>query len=283
MWSNSDHLCMGSDPTVGNAPVVINTLCDRTSPLGSPVDQWAIATDSTGSPVTYSASGLPPGLSINAATGEITGSTQATGYNDVHITATDAAGHSASSRFWWGFYSYGMMGCSPIEQLIDAGFENGSAVVDGTGMTDAWHPSGYNVITASTTHTAHTGSWYAWLGQDTASDDSIEQFVETTPGYSTATFSFWLDIATTNPATTPADTLQLVLYDQYSGNEIGVVKTWSNLDATNGYQRQSIDLTPFVNQGLGFGSTVGVKLVSHESGTAAQTAFLVDDASFNLY
>jgi hypothetical protein len=273
---------MGSDPLVTNPALVISTLCNRTSPQGVAVDVPAIATDTASSPVTYSATGLPSGISINPRTGEMTGSTKANGYKSVNVTATDAAGNKASTQFWWGFFGYGQMGCAGVEQLIDAGFENGSATVDGTGMTDVWHPSGFNVITPSSAHAPHSGSWYAWLGQNTTSDDSIEQFVETTPGYTQASFSFWLDIATAAPKTSASDTLQLVLYDQYSGNEIGVVKTWSNLDAAAGYRYQSVDLTPFVHQGLGFASTVGVKLVSHEGGTAATTAFLVDDASFRL-
>ncbi|MEY9929699.1 hypothetical protein ABH926_004339 [Catenulispora sp. GP43] len=281
-WSNNDHLCMGSDPVYTNKPLLLSTPCDQTARPGSPVLLPVIATDTASSPITYRASGLPAGLSQDPATGVITGSTQATGYQHVTLTAADVAGNSDSVSFWWGFYGYGQTGCIGIEQLLDGGFENGSATVDGTAMTANWNPSAYNIITPSTLHQAHSGSWYAWLGQDTAADDSIVQWVETTPGTTGATFSFWLNVDSANPAATGQDTLELQLWDQFSRKEIGVVKTWTNLDRTNGYQQQVVDLTPWVNEGLGFGSTVGVKLVSHEAGSVAQTAFLVDDASFKL-
>jgi hypothetical protein len=47
-------------------------------------------------PFTYSATGLPAGLSIAAATGAITGTPTAAGTSDVSITARDAAGTTAT-------------------------------------------------------------------------------------------------------------------------------------------------------------------------------------------
>lgn len=278
LWSNTDHLCMASDPVYTNPPVVLSTMCDRIDAPNTPVSIPAVAVDSAGSAVGYSATGLPGGLSINAATGVISGTAAATnGYQRVTVNATDTSGKTASTGFWESVTSAGQPGCGGIEQLTDAGFENGSADVDHTVMTDAWSPSGYNVITPSSLHAPHSGSWYAWLGQDTGAD-SITNYLDTYPGYSSATFSFWLDTETTNTSSSAPDTLSLVAVDQYTGQPLGTVRTWSSQNPTNGYQQQSVDLSPFISQ-VGWGATIGLQLVSHESGLTPTTAFLIDDTS----
>ncbi|GAA1248886.1 hypothetical protein GCM10009665_44690 [Kitasatospora nipponensis] len=284
LWSNEEHLCVGASagPVHTNPPVVLSTMCDRTDPPNTPVSIPAVAVDNTGSTVSYSATGLPQGLSINAATGVITGSAAATtGYTRITVTATDAAGKSASTGFWEGLFAGGQHGCGAIEQLINPGFENGSADVDHTVMTDSWSPNGYNLVTPSSLHSPHSGSWYAWLGQNTDQDDSITTYVNDYPGYQNESFSFWLDTETTNTTSTP-DTLSLVVIDQYTQKPLGTVKTWSSKGAAAGYQQQSVDLTPFLNQ-VGWGTTLGVQLVAHESGSTPSTAFLIDDASVREY
>ncbi|HEX4221052.1 MAG TPA: glycoside hydrolase family 3 C-terminal domain-containing protein, partial [Pseudonocardiaceae bacterium] len=55
----------------------------------------------SGQTLTYSASGLPAGESINASTGQISGSASATGSSTVTVTATDGTGASGSTTFVW--------------------------------------------------------------------------------------------------------------------------------------------------------------------------------------
>ncbi|MGW3045490.1 Ig domain-containing protein [Kitasatospora sp. NPDC001159] len=271
-WSNYDHACVGTDPLFTNPALLLTKPCDQTAPPGRPVDTQLLVSDTASRTISYSAKGLQPGLTINPATGRITGSTEATGWKNVTVAATDDKGNSQSQSFWYGFFPNGQYGCLPIEQLNDPGFENATA------DHGVWNPSSYNIITPSTAHQPHSGTTYAWLGQNVTSDDSITQWVETTPGYSKEFFSFWLDITGTSTANFAADTLSLQLYDQYSGNQIATVKTWSNLEATNGYQQVVLDLTPYV--AAEFGSTVGIRLASHS--TTGKTAFLIDDASVKL-
>ena len=84
-------------------------LTDRTDTDGEPVDlplAPAFA-DRDGDALVFSASGLPAGLAIDAATGRVTGvlaadaSTVNGGAYSVVVTATDAAGASTSSSFTW--------------------------------------------------------------------------------------------------------------------------------------------------------------------------------------
>jgi hypothetical protein len=59
------------------------------------------AASSGGHPLTFTAAGLPPGLSINAATGLITGTSRSTGSYTVTVTAADTTGDSAAATFSW--------------------------------------------------------------------------------------------------------------------------------------------------------------------------------------
>jgi hypothetical protein len=52
-------------------------------------------------PYTWSATGLPPGLSINASTGLISGVGTTVGTYTVGVTARDTAGGSGSTQFTW--------------------------------------------------------------------------------------------------------------------------------------------------------------------------------------
>ncbi|MFE0463289.1 Ig domain-containing protein [Kitasatospora sp. NPDC058965] len=276
-WDNDRHTCSAAHPVVANSPLVVSTMCDRTAPPGQSVELPVIASSTASDRLEYRATGLPRGLHIDRRTGVIRGRTDQLGYHDVTVTVRDGAGNQAATRFWYGFYGYGEYGCLGIEQFVDPGFE---VPLDKKGNYPGWWgPSGPGVITQSTAHQPRSGAGYAWLGHSAATDDSLAQGVETTPGYTRASLSFWLHVDSANTAPDNRDTLTLELDDQYSGRQIAVLRTWSNLDATSGYVPVSIDLTPYV--AAEFGSTVIVRFSAHEVG-AAQTAFLIDDTSFHL-
>ncbi len=75
--------------TVGDAPEITSA-----SSIGGTEDAvFSFFVTATGlAPITYSATGLPSGLSINSATGEITGTPTASGITVATITATNALG-----------------------------------------------------------------------------------------------------------------------------------------------------------------------------------------------
>ncbi len=54
--------------------------------------------------LTYSATGLPGGLSIDPGTGAVTGSPSPPGSSAVTVTATDGSGHTGSASFTWDVY-----------------------------------------------------------------------------------------------------------------------------------------------------------------------------------
>jgi GH25 family lysozyme M1 (1,4-beta-N-acetylmuramidase) len=83
------------------SPITITPQASQSTVLGFPVSIQIKATDpNTGtSGPAFSATGLPPGTSISAATGLISGWPSALGSYSVKVTATDGLGASASTSF----------------------------------------------------------------------------------------------------------------------------------------------------------------------------------------
>ncbi|WP_233289470.1 putative Ig domain-containing protein, partial [Kitasatospora sp. MBT63] len=138
-------------------------------------------------PLTYSATGLPTGLSINASTGKITGTVTTAGTSNVVVTAKDTANKTGTASFTWTVNTGGGGGCTPTQLLGNAGFETGSAA--------PWTTTS-GVVDNSASQAAHSGSWKAWMnGYGSAHTDSASQTV-TIPAGCKATLSYWLHIDT---------------------------------------------------------------------------------------
>jgi endo-1,4-beta-xylanase len=86
--------------STGNTVTVTNPGA-QTGTVGTADSLQVHATDSAGQALTYSASGLPAGLSINASTGLISGTPTAAGTSSVTVTAADPTGASGSAGFSW--------------------------------------------------------------------------------------------------------------------------------------------------------------------------------------
>jgi hypothetical protein len=73
----------------------------QTTAVGQSVSLQVTASDPSGLAVTYSARGLPPGLTIAPATGIISGTATTAGTFQVTVTAQDAAGATGSATIAW--------------------------------------------------------------------------------------------------------------------------------------------------------------------------------------
>ena len=84
-----------------NPSVSITNPGNQTSTLGQLVSLQIQAGDTDGGALSYSASGLPAGLAIDASTGLISGTLNAAATSNVTVKATDARGPSNSVSFAW--------------------------------------------------------------------------------------------------------------------------------------------------------------------------------------
>jgi hypothetical protein len=253
-------LVSGSTGT-GNTVTVTNP-GSQTGTVGTAASLQVTATDSaSGQTLTYSASGLPAGLSISSS-GLISGTPTTAGTNSVTVTAKDTTGASGSASFTWTISSSGGGGtCTNTQLLGNPGFETGSAA--------PWTSTAGVINENGAGETSHSGSWYAWLdGYGTTHTDTLSQTVTIPAGCSTATFSFWLHIDTAETTTTTA-------YDKLTITANGTtIATFSNLNHATGYQQHTYSIGSLA------GGAVTVKFTGTED-SSLQTSFVVDDTAIN--
>src|SRR5580692_269476 len=95
VWNLPTGGATGNTVTVGNPG-------GQTSTVGTAASLQVGATDSaSGQTLTYTAAGLPAGLSINSSTGLISGTPTTVGSSSVTLTATDTTGAAGTATFTW--------------------------------------------------------------------------------------------------------------------------------------------------------------------------------------
>jgi hypothetical protein len=101
--------CTGSAQQIWTLPgggtgntVTVTNPGNQTATVGTATSLQINATDSAGGQtLTYSATGLPAGLSVHSSTGLISGTPTAAGSSNVTITAQDTTGASGAATFTW--------------------------------------------------------------------------------------------------------------------------------------------------------------------------------------
>jgi hypothetical protein len=248
----------------GGNTVTVTNPGNQTGTAGSAVSLQIAGTDSGGAALTYSATGLPAGLSISTS-GLISGTPTTAGTSSVTVTATDSTGASGSASFSWTVNPSGGGGCTaPGQKLGNPGFESGNTVWSAS--------SGVIGQYGSQGEPTHGGTWDAWLdGYGSTHTDTLAQKVAVPSGCGAA-FSFWLHVDTAETTTTTAyDTLKVQVLNS-SGTVLATLATYSNLNAATGYAQHSFDLSGYAGQ------TVTLKFTGTED-SGAQTSFVVDDTA----
>jgi len=243
--------------------VTVTNPGNQSGTVGTAVSLQIHATDSaSGQTLTYSASGLPAGLSISSSTGLISGTPTTAATSSVVVTATDTTSAQGSASFSWTISTTGGGGCTTHTQLLgNPGFETGSAA-PWTSTAGVINPNGAG-------ETSHSGTWYAWLdGYGTTHTDTLSQTVTIPAGCTATSFSFWLHIDTAETTTTTA-------FDKLTVTANGTtIATFSNLNHATGYTQHTFSLGSFA------GSSVTVKFTGVED-SSLQTSFVVDDTAIN--
>jgi len=244
----------------GNTVTVVNP-GTQTSTVGTPVSlQISASSSGTGQTLTYSATGLPAGLSINASSGLISGTPSTAQTATTTVTARDTTGATGTATFTWTVNPSGGGNCSG-QKLANPGFESGAA---------SWSASsGVIGQNGSQGQPTHGGTWNAWLdGYGRTHTDTLSQSV-TIPAGCHATFTFWLHIDTAETTTgTQFDKLTV----QAGTTTLG---TFSNLNKGTGYTQRTFDVSSFAGQ------TVTLKFTGTED-SSLQTSFVVDDTALTL-
>ncbi|WP_063774229.1 putative Ig domain-containing protein [Streptacidiphilus rugosus] len=248
---------------VSTETVTVNNPGSQTGTVGTAASLQISGSDSAGKSLTYSATGLPAGLSISSS-GLISGTPTTAATSSVTVTASSGTASGSNSFSWTVNPSSG--GCaSPGQKLSNPGFESGSS-----GWTATAGVIGQN----GPSEPAHSGSWNAWMdGYGTTHTDTLAQSVAV-PSGCTSNFSFWLHIDTSETTTTTAyDTVKVQVLNS-SGTVLGTLATYSNLNAAGGYQQHTFNLSSYAGQ------TVTLKFTGHED-VSLQTSFVVDDTALN--
>jgi subtilase family serine protease len=242
--------------TNGPSPLAINNPGNQTSTVGTAVSLTVTASGGT-SPYTFSATGLPAGLSISSS-GAITGSPTTAASSSVTVTVNDSASGTASASFTWTVNAAGS--CTARQLITNPGFESG---------TSPWSATA-GVLGNTSGQTAHSGTQYAWLdGYGTTHTDTLSQSITIPSGCSTYTLSFWLHIDTAETTTTTQfDNLTIAVGSTTVG-------TFSNLNHASGYTQRSFNVSAFAGQ------TVTLKFTGTED-SSLQTSFVIDDTALNV-
>jgi Zn-dependent metalloprotease len=264
-WNAVSVPAQTGDPTCtsgGTNTVTVNNPGSQTGTVGTAKSLQLTATDSaSGQTFTWSATGLPAGLSINSSTGLISGTPTTAGTYTTTATARDTTGATGSASFTFTVSGTGGGGCSsPGQKLGNPGFETGSA--------SPWTASS-GVVDGSTAEPAHSGAWKAWLdGYGTTHTDTLSQSV-TIPSGCSATLTFYLHVDSSETTTSTA-------YDKLTVKAGSTtLATYSNLNAGSGYSQKSFNLSSFAGQTVSI-SFSGVEDVS------LQTSFVIDDTALNV-
>jgi len=262
-WNAVSVPAQAADPTctTGGNTVTVNNPGAQSGTVGTAKSLQMTATDSAaGQTFTWSATGLPAGLSINSSTGLISGTPTTAGSFSSTVTARDTTGATGSTAVSWTINPVGGGTCaSPGQKLGNPGFETGSAA--------PWTAS-TGVIDSSTGQPSHSGTWKAWLdGYGTTHTDTLTQSV-TIPAGCAATFTFWLHIDT-------AETTTGTAFDKLTVKAgTTTLATYSNLNKAAGYSQKSFNLSSFAGQ------TVTISFSGTED-SSLQTSFVVDDTALN--
>jgi hypothetical protein len=242
----------------GTPSVTVTNPGAKSGTVGTPITSFTLsASGGTGS-YTWSATGLPPGVTIGSSTGTVSGAPTTAGSYTVSATAT-SGGSSGSTSFTFTIAGTGGgTGCATGQKLSNPGFESGAS---------AWAASSGVIAQNGPNEPAHSGTWNAWMnGYGTTHTDTLSQSVTVPAGCTSSTLSFYLHIDTKETTTSTA-------YDKLTV-KIGstTLATYSNLNKATGYALRSFNVGAFAGQ------TVTVSFTGTEDASLA-TSFVVDDTA----
>ncbi len=263
-WDAVSVPAQTGDPTCSGTPgaVAVTNPGNKTGTVGTAISSVTLAASGGTSPYTWTATGLPTGLSASAA-GVISGTPAAAGTFNVTVTARDSAStpQTGTATFTWTISGGGGGGS---QLLLNQGFESGA--VNWTGTSGP--------ITNNSGRPARTGTWKLWLGGNGATTtETISQSVSIPASAASATLTFWVRIDSAETTTTRVyDTARVQVVN---GSTTTTLATYSNLNKNPTYVQKTFDLSAYK------GRTVSVRFLMNED-SSLQTSFVVDDTALTV-
>jgi Zn-dependent metalloprotease len=252
-WNAEGVPQQGPETCAPATALTVTSPGNRTGVTGVPASAQLSATGGN-APYTWTATGLPPGLTINPATGLISGTPTAAGTFAVTATVTSSSPlpQRRSVSFTWSISD-----CAG-QVLPNPGFEDGAT---------GWVAS-RGVLIPQRDQPPASGTRAAWLdGYGQPHTDILLPAVATVPPGCRATLSFALHIDTAETTTvTPFDRLTVAA----NGT---VLATYSNLDHAPGYVRRTVSVSAPSGASIMF---TGIE------DAIQQTSFVLDDVTLTL-
>jgi subtilase family serine protease len=262
-WGTPEGLGAFQSNSAGNTVTVTNP-GSQTGTVGTAASLQINATDSaSGQTLTYSATGLPAGLSISSTTGLISGTPTTAGSNSVTVTAKDTTGASGSASFTWTINS--ATGCTAAQLLGNPGFE--------TGSISPWTSTAGVLADTAEGVPAQAGSYLAWLdGYGEAHTDTLAQTVTIPATCKSAVFTYWVEVNSTTTNTSNKLVLEVL---NSSGTVVQTVAVATAANNGSSYVEYSTNLGAYIGQ------KITVKFVGTEV-NGGNTSFFEDSNAINV-
>jgi hypothetical protein len=249
----------------GNTVTVTNP-GSQTGTVGTAASLQIKATDSaSGQTLTYSATGLPAGLSINSSTGLITGTPTTAATYSVTATAKDTTGATGSASFSWTI-NPASSGCTAAQLLGNPGFE--------TGSISPWTSTSGVLTNTDEGVPAQAGSWLAWLdGYGSAHTDTLAQTVTIPATCNSAVFTYWVEVNSTTTNTSNKLVLEVL---NSSGTVLQTIPVATAANNGSSYVEYSTNLGAYIGQ------KITVKFIGTEV-SGGNTNFFEDSNGINVH
>ncbi len=249
----------------GNTVTVTNP-GSQTGTVGTAASLQIKATDSaSGQTLTYSATGLPAGLSISSTSGLISGTPTTVGTYSVTVTAKDTTGASGSASFTWTI-SAAASGCTAQQLLGNPGFE--------TGSISPWTATSGVLANIDEGVPAQAGDWLAWLdGYGEAHTDTLAQTVTIPSNCVSAVFTYWVEVNATTTNTNNKLVLEVL---NSSGTVLQTQTVATAANKGSHYVEYTTNLDSYIGQ------KITLKFVGTEV-NGGNTDFFEDSNALNVH